>query len=215
MKWEITDKSLESDFVERVEQISGEDISSCYQCGNCAAGCPICADMEESPTQVIRYVQLGLKEQALSNDTIWLCASCQTCTTRCPLKVDLAKIMDALRLISYKEDLQKTTTGRSFMKDLLMRAGQGVAKTLEVDIKTSLRVFSQVFLKTIRDYGRMSEMNLIANYNINSGNLLSNMDNAPAFLLKGKLALSGGDKKRIAKARRIFEKVEEIEGIKL
>lgn len=210
MKWDITEKALECDFVGEVEKISGEDISSCYQCGCCSAGCPICVDMDISPNQIMRLVQLGLKEQVLDSTTIWLCASCQTCTSRCPLEVDLAKVMDGLRLIARREGY-----GQTGKKGAGSRTAEGIAHVIQLEYRSNVLVFSKVFLKSIRDYGRMSEMNLIANYNINSGNLLSNMANAPVFIAKGKLALSKGEAGRIRRARRIFEKVEEIEGIKL
>lgn len=215
MKWEITDKALESEFVSEIEGLSGEDISSCNQCGKCSAGCPICKDMDYTPNQIIRLIQLGLREQVLSSNTIWMCASCQTCTTRCPMAVDLARVMDSLRLITHKEDQENTFSAKAFVKDLGKRTLDGILRTFQMDITSNLKVFSKVFLKSIRDYGRLSEMNLIANYNINSGFLFSSMVNAPVFILKGKLALSKGEAKRIAKVRRIFDKVEEIEGKKL
>ena len=215
MKWEITDKALESDFVSEIEDLSGQDISSCNQCGKCSAGCPICKDMEYSPNQIIRLIQLGLRDQVISSNTIWMCASCQTCTTRCPMEVDLARVMDSLRLICHTEDQIHEFSPKAFFKDLVLRTTDGLLRTFQMDITSNLKVFSKVFLKSIRDYGRLSEMNLIANYNINSGFLFSSLVNAPAFILKGKLALSRGEAKRVAKVKRIFEKVEEKEGKKI
>ena len=215
MKWDLTDKSFESEFTLEVEKLSGQDVSSCYQCGCCAAGCPIGEDMDYSSTKIMRLIQLGLKEEALSSNTMWLCASCNTCTTRCPLEVDLAKVMDTLRLINQAEGHKRVFDLKSFLKDLGKRSKEGWLKLLQMDIRTNIEVFSKVFLKSVRDYGRMSEMNLIANYNINSGFLFSSMSDAPVFLQKRKLAITTGDANRIAKVKRIFEKVEEIEGIKL
>ncbi len=211
MKWEISDKAIESVFVQEVEKRSGQNVSSCYQCGKCSAGCPICFDMDFSPNQIIRLIQMGLRNEVLSSSSIWMCASCQTCTTRCPLNIDLARIMDALRIISHLQDHRKKFKPKSFVKDLADRTYDGLLRTLEMDIASNLKVFSKVFLESIRQYGRLSEVGLIMNYNINSGFLFSNVKNAPAFLSRNKLKLKPADLKRIDKVRRMFEKLAELE----
>jgi Heterodisulfide reductase, subunit C len=78
---------LRSQFVRDVEEISGEDLLACNQCGKCSAGCPVAAAMDMLPSQVIRMAQLGMTE-VLQSRTIWICASCLTCVTRCPKGVD-------------------------------------------------------------------------------------------------------------------------------
>lgn len=95
MKYELSAEDCHWQFIQRIESLSGQNISSCYQCGKCSAGCPIYKDMEVMPNQVMRYIQLGLKDQALINDTIRLCAGCRTCSIRCPQKLDLARVMDS------------------------------------------------------------------------------------------------------------------------
>ena len=79
-------------------QAAGIDLSSCYQCGKCTAGCPMASAMDYSPRQTVRLLQLGMADTALRSRTIWLCASCETCATRCPRDVDVAKMMDILRI---------------------------------------------------------------------------------------------------------------------
>ncbi|MBI4946909.1 MAG: 4Fe-4S dicluster domain-containing protein [Bacteroidetes bacterium] len=56
--------------------------------------------MDYSPSQIIHAVRLGMIELVLNSNTIWLCASCETCTARCPQDVDIAKVMDAARIIA-------------------------------------------------------------------------------------------------------------------
>jgi len=72
MKIKITTKELKSDFAKEVEERSGIDVKKCYQCGKCTAGCPVAYEMDYMPNQIIRFVQLGLKHEALTSRTIWL-----------------------------------------------------------------------------------------------------------------------------------------------
>ncbi len=102
---EVSSKRLSGDFAKKVKEISGEDILSCYQCGMCSAGCPIAFAMDLLPRQIIQLVQLGLEEDIAKSNTIWLCASCLTCSVRCPRGLDLAKVMEALRLISLRKNI--------------------------------------------------------------------------------------------------------------
>ena len=105
MRIEISSQKLQSDFVRKVEQISGQHLSSCNQCGKCSAGCPMTFSMDLLPNQIIRLAQLGLEEDISDSKTIWLCTSCLTCSVRCPRGVDLASVMEALRLITLRKNI--------------------------------------------------------------------------------------------------------------
>ena len=105
MRVEISPQRIHSDFVKRVEEISGQSLLSCYQCGKCSAGCPMAFAMDLLPNQVIRLVQMGLEEDIASCKAIWICASCLTCSVRCPRGVDLARVMEALRLITLRKNV--------------------------------------------------------------------------------------------------------------
>lgn len=89
-------------FLEKIETISGEKITSCDQCGVCTGSCPFTDNMDITPSNVMRKVQLGQKE-VLETKTIWICASCLHCMTRCPRGLDLSKVAEALRQISLRE----------------------------------------------------------------------------------------------------------------
>jgi heterodisulfide reductase subunit C len=97
-------------FVRQVEEISGQDLLSCNQCGKCSAGCPVVAAMDLLPSQVIRMAQLGM-EDVLESNTIWICASCLTCVTRCPKGVDLPRLMEALRQIALRQGVAELDLG--------------------------------------------------------------------------------------------------------
>jgi len=106
IKNRLSAKDIKNELVQKVEELSGENVHACYQCGKCSAGCPFGKAMDLLPNQVIRLVQLG-DEDALENNTIWLCASCFTCATRCPKGIDLSKVMEALRTILLRKGFDK------------------------------------------------------------------------------------------------------------
>ena len=185
MKWELSDKALQSDFRRTVEQLSGQNISDCYQCGKCSGGCPVLPDVELSPNRVLRMVQLGI-EDVLSCETIWTCSVCGTCNGRCPMGIDIVRVMDTLR-------------------HLAQRANHpgGVSEVW---------TFYRSFLDCVREFGRLSEIGLMGGYNINSGRLLTNMVKAPWFFMKGKVSVFPHTIKRIDRLHRVFNRIEEIEG---
>ncbi len=91
-------------FLKKVESLSGEDILLCFQCGECTACCPMAHEMDILPSTLIRLVQLG-QEDVLKSNTIWVCSSCLDCFTRCPLEIDLAKIIEALRQMNLRKNV--------------------------------------------------------------------------------------------------------------
>jgi len=110
VRTEISVKKVRGRFVRQVEEISGQDLLACNQCGKCSAGCPIVAAMDVLPSQVIRMAQLGM-EEVLETKTIWICASCLTCVARCPKGVDLPRLMEALRQIALRKGAAKLDLG--------------------------------------------------------------------------------------------------------
>ena len=99
MRISLSRNDAQNAIIKKIEDISGQNVLACYQCGKCSAGCPMVSLMDLLPNQIIRLVQLGQVSDVLNSKTIWLCASCFTCTSRCPKGVDLAKVIEALRLL--------------------------------------------------------------------------------------------------------------------
>jgi len=95
------------ELVKEVEDLSGENLFGCYQCGTCSAGCPYVDDMDLTPDEVIRYVILG-RDEVLHSKTIWLCSSCFTCAERCPRDINITRIMEALRQIILRKNIDYT-----------------------------------------------------------------------------------------------------------
>ena len=99
MRTKLSIASVRGKFVGQIEDISGENLLACNQCGKCSAGCPVAFSMDILPNQVIRLAQLGI-EEVLECQTIWTCAACLTCVSRCPKGIDLPRVMEALRLVA-------------------------------------------------------------------------------------------------------------------
>ena len=106
MRINISRKKIKDPFVGKVEEISGQNLLACYQCGKCSAGCPSVSDMDILPNQIIRYAQLGFKDELLQSKSIWICASCFTCNARCPKGINVAEVIEAIRqiLLRKRED---------------------------------------------------------------------------------------------------------------
>lgn len=100
----LSRETLRDPAIRQVEEISGQSLARCNQCGKCSAGCPAAAAMDLLPSQVIRSLQLGL-DDGLRSRTIWLCASCLACAARCPNGVDLARVMEAARAVSLRQGI--------------------------------------------------------------------------------------------------------------
>ena len=99
MRINISKKKIRDSFVQKIEELSGQKLLVCYQCGKCSAGCPAVSQMDILPNQIIRFAQLGLKEELLESKSIWVCASCYTCNVRCPKGIKIAEVMEALRQV--------------------------------------------------------------------------------------------------------------------
>lgn len=98
--------TLRTDLAQQIQEECGENVYLCYQCKKCTAGCPVAPYFDLTPNQVMRAVQLGLRDLVLNSRTIWLCAACETCTTRCPQGIDIALVMDALEIMAQREGVE-------------------------------------------------------------------------------------------------------------
>ena len=89
-------------FLKKIIELSGETITLCDQCGTCLGGCPFVEEMDITPSQLMRKVQLG-QQDVLESKTMWLCATCNTCTVRCPRGLDLSKVAEGLRQVVLRQ----------------------------------------------------------------------------------------------------------------
>lgn len=96
--------------LEHILEISGVNIKNCIQCAKCSAGCPASGSMDILPNEIIRLLHLGQLDKVRNSQSIWNCASCFTCTERCPRNIDLAKLIEAIRLTIIRQ------TGKSRLR---------------------------------------------------------------------------------------------------
>ena len=90
---------LSTSSVERINELSGENVKICMQCGTCTAACPMSEGMDFFPRKVMHYSQFGMIQSMTDINSYWKCASCHSCSVRCPRGIDIAKVMEALRLL--------------------------------------------------------------------------------------------------------------------
>jgi heterodisulfide reductase subunit C len=171
-------------FYKEVKEKSQAHLERCYQCVACSSGCPAAYQMDYPPHQLLRMVQLGLKDRVLNSNTYWICLSCETCATRCPNNIEIVLVMDALREAAIKEG----------------RKGA-----------TKLPLFHNTFLMMVRYCGKTYELGLILWYTIFSGNIFklkSLMKDAVLgvkMFSRGKLAIMPPRIKGQKQIKRIFE----------
>ena len=143
-----------------VEEISGVDISVCFQCKKCSSGCPVAKLTRSRPSEIMRQLHLGAGNELLESDLVWMCASCETCSARCPMGIDVAAVIDALRKLALARGSSKQ--------------------------KGNVPLFNRAFLKTVETFGRSYEIGMITAYKIGTGKLMNDTEKFPAMLKRGK-----------------------------
>ncbi len=168
--------------IDQVEAISGIAINACLQCRKCTNGCPVAGFTSSSPSEIIKKLQLGAGEEILESEIIWVCASCATCFSRCPMEINMAEVMDALRVMAEAKGAAKPAGNAPLMNKLL--------------------------LGTIKTFGRTYDLGAMALYKTGTSSYGKDLDKLPMIMKKGKIALlppRGADRKTV---KRIFDNLE-------
>ncbi|MFZ5591897.1 MAG: 4Fe-4S dicluster domain-containing protein [Bacillota bacterium] len=175
-------------FIARLREASGQAVEKCYQCGKCTAGCPIAPFMDLVPNRVMRLVQLGQEEELLRAQSIWLCAFCSTCSVRCPRQIEVARVMDALRIMAGQRGMEPP----------------GRAKRVAL--------FYRNFLASVEANGRLFEFGTMLGYNLRSGHPFQQLDAGLAMLRRGKLKFLPERPAGQKEIKKIFTRIRELEG---
>lgn len=170
---------VDPNFADEVMRRSGVDFNLCWHCQSCAGGCPFVRAMDFPPNRVIRFVQLGLKQQALESSGIWICVGCNTCSIQCPNAIDIPAVNDTLRQMAMEQEV--------------------------VVAEPNILHFHQAVLQSIERYGRTHKLEVMLRYKLKKHDWLADMAVGIKMFAKRKLELLPSRSANIRDIRRLFE----------
>lgn len=157
----------------------GEKILTCMQCGVCAGSCPVSHEMDYTPRELVRMVQLGLKNEILNSNTIWICTTCFSCSVRCPRGIRPTELMETLRPVAIAEGVRNKNI-----------------------------TFDQTFSDVVKKKGRASEFLLLSKYSLSEPGMIKQAPFGLSLMLKGKLPLSANKMEDASEIKAIFDRKE-------
>lgn len=100
------------DFIQEMQAYGAFDITSCFNCGNCTAVCPLSNEDTAFPRKLIRYAHLGLTDKLLQSKDMWMCYYCGECSETCPRQAEPGAFMASLRRYAIaRQDVTPLTRG--------------------------------------------------------------------------------------------------------
>ena len=173
-----------SSFALEVQRRSGENVFRCYYCQKCTIGCPTAYAMDYQPAQVLKMIQLGMREVVLKSSAPWLCVGCEACGTRCPNEIRLGPVMDTLKYMA-------------------LEAGY-------TPPETTVYALHRAFVNSIKIFGRVHETTMLVEYVLRSKDifsiLLSSYDVAATLLLKRKLPILPERVKDLGQVKELYRR---------
>jgi heterodisulfide reductase subunit C2 len=179
----ITKGTSDKGIMSAVEEMSGVAVDACLQCRRCTNGCPVSSYTASSPSEIIKQLQLGAGDRLLDSEMIWSCVSCETCFARCPMKINMAEVMDAMKMLAREREAKKPDGNAPLM--------------------------NRILLGTMKTFGRTYDLAAMMFYKAGSGTYLRDTGKFPMILKKGKIALfppRGADKKQVKRIFKYFMK---------
>ena len=158
---------------------SGTNFKACYHCRACAGGCPFIKAMDYPPNAVLRLLQYGMTQEVLTCKTIWVCVGCHTCSSQCPMGIDLAAVMDTLRLMAVEE-------------------GVAIASPHILD-------FHEEVLRSLERYGRAHKLGIMLRHKMSTKSWFKDLDVGLKMLAKRKLDLWPSKVKDIKEIAGLFQ----------
>lgn len=87
-----------------VEQLSGEKVSTCIQCGICSSTCMFSMYKRVKgplPRRINRYIETK-QEELIGLTDLQLCVACGSCKIKCPMGINIPKVMEAVQSLVMK-----------------------------------------------------------------------------------------------------------------
>ncbi|MEI7449096.1 MAG: 4Fe-4S dicluster domain-containing protein [Desulfomonile sp.] len=154
-------------------------INGCFQCSKCSAGCPVASEMDLLPHQMVRLAVMGNVDRIVASKSIWLCLTCHTCGARCPNGIDVPALLDPIRHQMLKQ---------------------------KIGIKGSpVPIFHNIFMQTIKTFGRVHELFLIGMYKMKTKTYFNDMGLGWQMYKKGKIHLLPHRSSHISEVKEIFK----------
>ncbi|MBS3976601.1 MAG: 4Fe-4S dicluster domain-containing protein [Syntrophomonadaceae bacterium] len=138
--------------------------------------------MDVHPSQVVRYIQLGLKDELIMSNTMWVCVSCKTCHSRCPNDIDISRINDILKKMS----LETSTPADK-----------------------NIPAFHGAFLDSVQSFGRVYELGMMVRYKLKTRTYMQDSSLGLKMFTKGILKLIPHGIKRRQEIQKIFHIAKE------
>ncbi len=170
-----------------LEALTGENALLCYQCRKCTLGCPSAYAMRMRPHELMRAIQLGKVEEIYWSGTIWICLSCETCNTRCPQGINILRLIDGLREISFSETFD------------------------HYNPEPAIPAFHRIFIALVQRFGRIYELGLALLINLRMLTPFKDIDMASPMFLKGKLKPLPHRSQGRTELREAMAKIRELE----
>lgn len=171
-------------FEKEVKRRSGVNFNACLHCHTCAGGCQFSQIMDYMPNRIIRLVQLGLKQEALTCSSIWICVSCNTCSVQCPMGIDISAVTDAICQIAVDE-----------------KADVGEPEILK---------FHEEVLKTIKRYGRTHKLEIMLRYKFYTHDWFRDLGVGLKMLAKHKLDILPSRVNQMIDIKNIFSQKKAV-----
>ncbi len=83
--------------VDELQAYGAEDVSKCFNCGNCSAVCVHSEAPHVLPRRPMHALQLGLESKLRGSLEPWLCYYCGECSEQCPKGAEPGETMMSLR----------------------------------------------------------------------------------------------------------------------
>jgi len=90
-------KRIDPSLLNELKEYGALGAEKCINCGNCTAICSLTQEDDRFPRNIIRMVQLGLRNELLGSKELWLCYNCGDCSETCPQQAEPANLVAAAR----------------------------------------------------------------------------------------------------------------------